>query len=294
MDLIYWDHYYNGVLLVNLAIVVALFVSLKFFSAAIIHVDPTKELSVKDNPAFGISLAGAMLAISIMLGGAIYGSPENNLFHTAIGVAGLGILGIILMTVTRFIFTKITLPKISLRQEILAGNKAVAIANSGNVIAAGIIIYVVMSWVPDYTTETVLTLLGGYAISQAFLTAMTLIRIRVFAKINQGGTLQDQLQQGNIAMALKFAGQKIGVALAMSTAAQIVVYEEYDIGPILIAWLVASVIVVIVWEILCQIAQRIILMNIDLHHEVINDKNIAIGSVQAAICISIGMLISQL
>lgn len=294
MDLIYWDHYYNGVLLVNLAIVVALFVSLKFFSAAIIHVDPTKELSVKDNPAFGISLAGAMLAISIMLGGAIYGSPENNLFHTAIGVAGLGLLGIILMTVTRFIFTKITLPKISLRQEILAGNKAVAIADSGNVIAAGIIIYVVMSWVPDYTTEAVLTLLGGYAISQAFLTAMTLIRIRVFAKINQGGTLQEQLQQGNIAMALKFAGQKIGVALAMSTAAQIVVYEEYDIGPILIAWLVASVIVVIVWEILCQIAQRIILMNIDLHHEVINDKNIAIGSVQAAICISIGMLISQL
>ena len=294
MDLIYWDHYYNGILLLNLGIVIVLFVSLKFFSAAIIHVDPTRELSVKDNPAFGISLAGAMLAISIMLGGAIYGSPENNMLHSFLAVAGLGVLGIILMTVTRFIFTKITLTRISLRQEILAGNKAVAIADAGNVIAAAIIIYVVMIWVPNYSVQGLFALLGGYAISQAFLTAMTLIRIRVFAKVREGSCLQDQLKQGNIAMGLKFAGQKIGTALAMSTAAHIVVYEEYSVGPILLAWFVASVLVVVAWEVLCQIAQRLILMKVDLNHEIIDDKNIAIGAVLAAIYISIGMLISQL
>lgn len=294
MELIYWDHYYNGILLLNLAIVIALFVSLKFFSAAIIHVNPTKELSVKDNPAFGISLAGAILAIAIMLGGAIYGSPENNMVHSFLAVAGLGVVGILLMAVTRLIFTKVTLTKISLRDEILAGNKAVAIADAGNVIAAAIIIYVVMIWVPTYSMEAMFALLGGYAISQAFLTAMTLLRIRVFAKVNCGDCLQTQLKQGNIAMALKFAGQKIGAALAMSTAAQIVVYEEYSVGPILLAWLVASVIVVAVWEILCFAAQKIILPHVDLNHEIINDKNIAIGAIQGAIFISIGMLISRL
>lgn len=294
MELIYWDHYYNGILLLNLAIVIALFVSLKFFSAAIIHVNPTKELSVKDNPAFGISLAGAIMAIAIMLGGAIYGSPENNMVHSFLAVAGLGVVGILLMAVTRFIFTKVTLTKISLRDEILAGNKAVAIADAGNVIAAAIIIYVVMIWVPTYSLEAMFALLGGYAISQAFLTAMTLLRIRVFAKVNCGDCLQTQLKQGNIAIALKFAGQKIGAALAMSTAAQIVVYEEYSVGPILLAWLVASVIVVAVWEILCFAAQKIILPHVDLNHEIIDDKNIAIGAMQAAIFISIGMLISRL
>lgn len=293
MDLIYWDHYYNGILLANLAVVVAVFVSLKFFSAAIIHVNPTRELSVRDNPAFGISLAGAMLAISIMLGGAIYGSPDNQGIPDFVEVAGLGVIGILMMTITRFIFTKITLPRVSLRQELLAGNKAVAIADAGNVIAAGIIAYVVMIWVPDYSLEAMIALIGGYVISQAFLTIMTLIRIRVFSRINQGGCLQSQLQQGNIAMALKFAGQKIGTALAMSTAAHIVVYEELSIGPILIAWLIASVIVVVVWEVLCQIAQRIILFRVDLNHEVIADKNIAIGSMLAAIYISIALLISQ-
>ncbi|QQG37196.1 MAG: DUF350 domain-containing protein [Micavibrio aeruginosavorus] len=294
MNLIYWDHYYNGVLLLNLAIVVGVLVSLKFFSAAIIHVNPTRELSVRDNPAFGISLAGATLAIAIMLGGAIYGSPENNLMHSLMAVAGLGLLGILLMTITRLIFTKVTLPAISLRAEILAGNKAVAIADAGNVIAAAIIVYVVMIWVPGYSIESMLALLGGYAISQIFLTALTVARIKVFAKVRQGDCLQTQLKQGNIAIGLRFAGQKIGTALAMSTAAHIVVYEEYSVLPILLAWMVASAIVVAVWEALCLVAQRIILPGMDLNHEVIQDKNIAVGVLQAVICISIGLLISQL
>lgn len=294
MNLIYWDHYYNGVLLLNLAIVVGVLVSLKFFSAAIIHVNPTRELSVKDNPAFGISLAGATLAIAIMLGGAIYGSPENNLVHSLLAVAGLGLLGVLLMTVTRLIFTKITLPAISLRAEILAGNKAVAIADAGNVIAAAIIVYVVMIWVPGYSIEAMAALFGGYAISQIFLTALTVARIKVFAKVMQGDCLQTQLKQGNIAIALRFAGQKIGTALAMSTAAHIVVYEEYSVLPILLAWMVASAIVVAIWEVLCLVAQKVILSGVDLNHEVIQDKNIAIGALQAAICISVGLLISQL
>jgi uncharacterized membrane protein YjfL (UPF0719 family) len=293
MDLIYWDHYYNAIVLMNLAVVVAVFVSLKLFSAAIIHVNPTKELSVRDNPAFGISLAGAMLGIAIMLGGAVYGDPDEKGLPSFVEVAGLGALGIILMMVTRFVLSKVVLTKITLREEILAGNKAVAIADAGNVIAAAIIIYVVMIWVPDYSVEALIALIGGYAISQIFLSMMTVVRIRIFGKVNQGDCLQSQLKSGNIAMGLKFAGQKIGTALAMSTAAHIVVYEELSVGPILIAWMIASVVVVIVWEILCQIAQRIILVNVDLNHEIINDKNIAIGAMQAAIFISIGLLISQ-
>ena len=294
MDLIYWDHYYNGVLLLNLAVVLALFVSLKLFSGAIIHVNPTRELSVRDNPAFGISLAGAMLGVAIMLGGAVYGDPEETGLPSWLDVAAFGLTGIVLLTITRFVLSKIVLTGISLRQEIIGGNKAVAIADAGNVIASSIIIYVVMKWVPAYTFDTVMALLGGFAVSQAFLALMTVLRIRVFGRFGYGGGLQQQLKQGNMAVALKFAGQKIGTALAMSTAAQIVVYEEYSVGPILLAWAIASVIVVCVWEALCQIAQRIILFKVDLQHEVVGDKNIAIGCILAATYISLGLLISQI
>lgn len=294
MDLIYWDHYYNGVLLLNLAVVMALFVSLKLFSGAIIHVDSTRELSVRDNPAFGISLAAAMLGVAIMLGGAVYGDPDETGLPSWVDVGAFGLTGIVLLTITRFVLSKIVLTRISLRQEILGGNKAVAIADAGNVVASAIIIYIVMKWVPAYTFDTMMALLGGFAVSQAFLALMTVLRIRVFGRFGYGGNLQEHLKQGNMAVALKFAGQKIGTALAMSTAAQIVVYEEYSVGPILMAWAMASVIVVFVWEILCQIAQRSILFRVDLQHEIVSDKNIAIGTILAAIYISLGLLISQI
>ena len=63
MDLIYWDHYYNAVLLVNLAVIIALFACLRLFSGAVSRINASDELLRKDNPAFGISLTGATLGL---------------------------------------------------------------------------------------------------------------------------------------------------------------------------------------------------------------------------------------
>lgn len=294
MDVIYWDHYYNKYILVNLLIVVGVFISLKWCAGMITHVKSFDELSRKDNPAFGISLAGAMVAITIMLGGAVYGSPENNLIHSLLAVAGLGVLGIGMMAVTRFIFDKFILSNLSLRDEIIGGNKAVAIADAANALAAGIIIYTVMIWVPTYTVEAFMTLIGGYIISQILLTGLTVLRMKLIKKANQEHCLQAQLGKGNIAVALRFGGQKIGAALAMATAAHMVAYDEYSTLSILGGWLLGSVIVLVAWEVFVILAQKAILFKIDLDDEVINQENSAVGVMQAAIFIAVAMLISQL
>lgn len=294
MDVIYWDHYYNKYILLNLAIIVFLFISLKWFAGLITHVKSFDELSIKDNPAFGISLAGAMMAITIMLGGAVYGSPENHLIHSLLSVGGLGLLGIVLMAVTRVIFDKFILSTLSLRDEILGGNQAVAIADAANAVAAGIIIYAVMIWVPTYSVEALIILVGGYAISQVLLTSLTVVKMKLLKRGGVERCLQSQLASGNIAVALRFAGQKIGAAIAMGTAAHMVAYDEYSVAPILGGWLVASVIVLAVWEVLSFIAHKAILFKIDLNDEIIRQKNVAIGIMQAAIFVALAMLISQL
>ena len=294
MDMIYWDHYYNIILLLNLLIVVGLFTSLRLFSGAIAHINASNELLKKDNPAFGISLAGATFAVTIMLSGTMYGSPENDALYSIISVGVFGIVGIALMALTRMIFDKITLPAIHLRDEIVKGNMAVAIADAGNVLAAALIIRIVLIWVTTSSIEGFMAILGGYAVSQFILTSMTLLRRTAFTVIHKGNCLQEELKKGNIALALRFAGQKIGTAFAIATAAQIVVYEEYDIVPILGAWFLASVIVVLVWKVLSIIAQQIILFRVDVNKEVIEQKNIAVGALQAVIYISMGLLISAL
>lgn len=294
MDMVYWDHYYNQIILLNLLIVILLFTSLRFFSGAIAHINASDELLKKDNPAFGISLAGATFAVTIMLSGTIYGSPENDALYAILAVGIFGILGIAMMALTRLIFDKITLPAVHLRDEIVKGNIAVAIADAGNVLAAAIIIRAVMVWVTVTSLEGALALVGGYAASQIILTAMTLIKRKMFEIVHKGTNLQQELQNANAAVALRFAGKKIGTAFAIATAVRIVAYDEYNIVPILGAWFGASMIAVLSWAILCFIAQKMVLFRIDTAHEVVGQRNVAVGALQAVIYISIGLLISSL
>jgi uncharacterized membrane protein YjfL (UPF0719 family) len=294
MNMIYWDHYYNTILLLNLLIVIGLFTSLRLFSGVIVHINPTRELLTKDNPAFGISLAAATFAITIILSGTIYGSPENDAIYSIIAVGVFGILGVMLMALTRLIFDRITLPSVHLREEIVGGNVAVAIADAGNVIAAAIIIRAVMIWVTVNSFEGILALLGAYAVSQFLLTGMTVLRMRVFGMINKGNCTQEELRGGNTALALKFAGQKTGMAFALATASQIVVYEEYEILPILATWFFASIAVILAWKALCFLAENIILFRVDTGREILAQKNIAVGMLVGIIHLCMGILLSAL
>ena len=70
--------------------------------------------------------------------------------------------------------------------------------------------------------------------------------------------------------------------------------EEYEVVPILMAWLFTSVVIILIWEALCFIAERIILFRADADREVLEQRNMAVGALQAVIYISLGLLISSL
>lgn len=294
MDLVYWDSSYNDVIFINLAIVIALFASLRIFSGTIAHINASDELLKKDNPAFGISLAGVTFAITILLSGAIYGNYGDDLIDSAFYVALFGVLGIALMALTRIIFDKITLPDISLRDEIKNGNVAVAIADTSNVLATAIIIRAIMIWIDDKSWEGIVALLVAFAISQVILTLSTYIRRHIFPKLYNGRLVQEELKNGNIALALSFAGKKIATAFAISVAANIVVYEVYDIKTIFLPWIIVSIGAIVIINLISFVAERIILFQVSTMREILEQRNIAIGAFQAIIYISIALLIAEL
>ncbi|MBX7146822.1 MAG: DUF350 domain-containing protein [Alphaproteobacteria bacterium] len=293
-EMIYWDHYYNMIQLINLSIVIVLFILLRLFLGAIVHINTSHELFKKDNPAFGISLAAATLAVTIMLSGTVYGDGDSTIFDSALSVGLFGLFGILLMALTRMIFEKITLSSILIRDEIVKGNIAVAIADAGNVLAAAIIIRAIMIWVTAASIEGITILLGGYALSQIVLTVMTVIAIKFFGRLNKDADFYNELNTNNIALAVRFAGEKIGAAFAIATAAQIVVYDEYNIINILAAWFIVLIGIVIIWRVLSWLTCQIILYKADINDEVVRQKNVAVGALQAVIYISIGLLILQL
>ena len=93
------------------------------------------------------------MAVTILLSGTMYGIPYEDVMTSSTFLLAFGILGIILMSLTRLIFDRFALPKIVLRDEIKNGNIAVAIADTANVLAAAIIIRAIMIWVTDNSID---------------------------------------------------------------------------------------------------------------------------------------------
>lgn len=293
-EIIYWNHSYNIVLLINLAIAIAIFASVRFFSGIISHTNPSKELLKKDNLAFGISLAGVLMAVTIVLTGAIYGDPIYTLEDSVISVGLYGVIGLVLMALTRIIFDKIALPKIALREEIVKGNVAAGIIDAGNVIATAIVIRTMMVWVEVNTLYGLFAVLVGYLISQVLLTGTTYLRTKKMSFKNDGKHPQQEFVEGNIAIALRFTGRKIGTAFAIAAAANVLVFESYNIPLLLAAWAATSVIMIGVLSIISMIVDKVILANVDIYHELITQRNAALGIVQCVIYIALGLLLSEL
>ncbi len=294
IDLIYWDNHYNIVLLLNLVLVIAVFASVRFFSGITSHINSTKELTEKDNPAFGISMAGVVFAVTIILSGAIYGDPIYTMQESVISVGLYGIIGIILMATTRIIFNKIALPSVAIRNEIVKGNIAAGIIDAGNVIATAIIIRAMMMWVDANTIEGILAILTGFIISQILLTTTTIFRIKRLNIKMSDNSLQNEIKSGNTALALRFVGRKIGTAFAITAASNRLVFELYDLPKLLLIWAGASVVMIALLSILSFIATKIILAGINVNDEVIKQRNIALGAVQSVIYICLGLLLSEL
>ena len=292
-DLVYWDNNYNLVLMLNLLLVIAIFASVRFFSGITSHINSTKELTEKDNPAFGISMAGVVFAVTIILSGAIYGDPIYTMQESVISVGLYGVIGIVLMAITRIIFNKIALPSVAIKDEIKKGNVAAGIIDAGNVIATAIIIRAMMMWVDANTISGLFAILTGFVISQVLLTGTTILRIkRLNNKITN--TLQEEFKSGNVAISLRFSGRKIGTAFAIAAASNRLIFELYDVPSLLAIWAGVSIIMIGVLTMLSYVANKIILAGINVEDEVIRQRNVALGAVQCVIYICLGLLLSEL
>lgn len=294
IGLFYWDNSFNPTLLLSLAIIIGLFTSLRLFSGVVSHIDPSYELTQKDNAAFGISLAGVVFGVTMVLTGVIPSSWAMSLQDSVIAVGAYGVIGIVLMAITRVIFDRIALPRIHMRNEIVRGNTAAAIVDAGNVIAAALVIRAVMMWIEINSLEGITDLLVVYAVSQALLTAIAMVHVKLFSVNNAGKSMQQEFTDGNTALALRFAGRRIGIAFAITAASNIMVYEIYEVTSLLFAWTLVSLVVVIALTGLSWIATRIILFGFAVDDEVIRQRNIAIGAVQGVIYIALGILLSSL
>ncbi|MCY4549791.1 MAG: DUF350 domain-containing protein [Defluviicoccus sp.] len=284
-----------AMLALGLAIVFAVLLSVRMLYGAAAGLDTTSELADKDNFAFGIGLAGMTLGVAIMLGGVAEGDFAASVEEEASALVVYAVLGLALMWLTRLIFDRVSIPAFSVKAEIRNGNVPIAIVEAGNVLATAVMVRAVIQWSEGSLAAALVAVVAGYVVTQVILTGTTWYRVWLFARRNAGKRFQDVVQDGNTALALRFAGFQMGVALAVTAAAQLV---EYDPGgdPIVQAliWGACSVILAAILIVLSLLAERFVLRRIDVSEEVDRQRNIGVALTEVAVYAGIGLLFNGL
>ncbi len=281
-------------LAIDLVIAIALLSAMKFISGMSANVNATDELSKQDNFAFGISVAGSIAALGIVMTGAITGETAESYTMEAIGMLSYGVFGLILIKVGRMMHDRFALHKLNKTELIKAGNVTVGIVDAASTIATAIVIRAVLLWVYGIDVNTFIAIFCGFIVSQVMLVIVTRLKERQFARHNQNDSLQEAFTNGQLALAIRYAGQVISTALAVTAASYFFIYSPETLVLNLLGWLLFGVLMTLLVSVLTFIAKKLILWGINLVEEVDQQHNIGVASIEMAISISIALILTAL
>jgi uncharacterized membrane protein YjfL (UPF0719 family) len=281
-------------LAIDISIAILLLLAIRSLSGFFTKISVRSELGEKDNFAFGISMAGGMLSLTIVLSSVV--GRHNHLGYegAALGMLLFGSIGIILVKVGRYAHDKVVLNRLDKNKMIAEKNVSVAIVDAGSSIASAIIIKSIIDWTVGSNVNTFIAILSGSMVVLSVLLLTTRLYERRYASNNQDNSFQRDLGKGQLALAIQHSGNLIGTAIAVSSAGSILVYDPNSYVSNITGWLVVSAGFSVFLIILSSLSKRIILTGINWKTEVDLHHNIGIASIEFVLSIGLALLIASL
>jgi uncharacterized membrane protein YjfL (UPF0719 family) len=153
-----------------------------------------------------------------------------------------------------------------------------------------------MIWVETEGFMALPVIIAGFIVSQIVLALASIYRVKLF-KVKASGEnscMQQALEDGNTALALRYAGYLTGTALAITAASGFVPYDAQNAWLAVGLWAVFAIIISIIFAGLKMIAMKLILPGVDLSDEIDNQQNVGAAAIEAAVAIAIGMTLASL
>ena len=284
-----------GIIALALAVAAAAICVMRYGAGLLFGVDTRDELAEKGNHAFGIALAGGMAAVALILAGVVSGEASIEWSAELGTVVIYAFVGLALLKIGILINDAIIFHRFSIRQAIGDKNIAAGTVQAANLLALGVLINGAIGWVEGVGWQSLLSVAIVFLLSQIVLLGVTRLRSAIYARRHDGARLQLAIGAGNGALALRYAGHLLGTALAASSAGGMVSYlpgtaMEWVI--LYATWLAWAVVLAVVLSALSIIAQRVVLLGIDMVEEVDNQRNIGVAAIEAAIFIGFGLIIT--
>ncbi|KPH56830.1 DUF350 domain-containing protein [Pseudoalteromonas sp. NEC-BIFX-2020_002] len=280
---------------IDFAIIIALFVSLKYIKGWVSNLHANDEITERDNFAFGISFAAGLVALAIVLTGVSSGSFAATLQQEALQMTAYGLLAITLIKLGHFFQDKVALRKVSLHDEIVKGNVTAAVIDFGHVVSVAIVIRSALFWVATDGWYGLPIVIAAFVIGSIVLLLVSQYRVQLFKRTNRSGDcLQQAIVDGNLAVGIRYAGFLIGSALAITAATGIAPYVADNISASLLYWAVSAMISLLVFIVLHLITIKIILSGCDISDEVNRQKNVGVAAISAAVSFAVGVTMATL
>ena len=124
---------------IDVGLALLLLLVMKWLSRSRAKVSVSDELGVKDNFAFGISVAGGMLSLCLVLRSVVGSHVGQGYEQAAIGMVLFGIIGIFLVKVGRFAHDKIVLDAVDTQHKVSDRNVSVALVDAASLVSSAII-----------------------------------------------------------------------------------------------------------------------------------------------------------
>ncbi len=278
-------------LTLDLLLAVVLMILVRYFSSLLNQVDPVEELTSRDNVAFGISLGGSIIAMMLIVAGAVSNQRTDDLGKDLLGVSIYSFIGLILIKFGLVVYDKIILSQLEKLDEIRFKNKSVAVVDAAASIGIALLINAFLSWAYKTQLMSLIAAFGGCIMGLVMLLCVTRVREYYYYRQSKGETLQEALVRDQMSSALRLASELIGVALLFGIVQSYVPYNEQQ--PLLsLMWLlIFGFGLISVFFILAAIIKRIVLQGIGYTHEVAYKYRIGVAVVEAAIHVGIAFFL---
>ena len=257
--------------------------------------DADDELTAKDNPAFGVSLIGYYLGVTIVFLGAIYHDPsleagdeafELSHFATDLGIDALWALSaVLLLNAARFTLDHVILRQFSVHDEIVRDrNVGIGAVEFGTYISAALIVAGAVSGEGAGSA-------GATIFNTAGCLGLALATLIVFAFVYQrlaGYDLLAELEADNPAAGIAYGGSLIAVGLVLMRG----------IGGTFESWplqLERFAFYGLMGLLLIVVARRVIdgafLPNRTLKQEIAEDRNVNAGLLEGGLLVALAAVV---
>ena len=284
----------------NVLVCLAFVVPVRFLLAKHIGVDAKHELDTKDNFAFGVSIAGGVLGLAFMLTGVMSGDPLDSYVSEFVSLLMYGVLGSVLLVAGVLIQDKIVIRGVTLSQEIKNGNLSAAIIVAVNMAVIGLVAKKTLTWVDSEGVAGLLPVITVFVASQIVLALVAVLRMSVYKLRNKSNetngidaatSWSGAIKRGNVAIALRYAGQLLATGIAISGASLLVDGEDYSLLMSMAYWFAFSFGISFVIWLAYRIALPIVLFKVNVVEEVDHQQNVGVAAVEFALFVSLAFMV---